>query len=394
MELPCNSEENLISPSCVPDIPSSLSGVHKEVVDALASLPSHSGEGSSSQKAADSYKQFLTSLARSGSDKAFTIQKEYKGLLDPIVENVNEENGPSDELVDYDSTDNSQNSDTPYLTQGQGILALAAPSLRSERTVVVIPVDGSQPEPDSQEDPLSQVDNSPIDNENPGGGNSLNAGGDQQQPAPRMSSRIESMGIHNTRIGARAMGNTEASNIPGTNLNAHNSFALLDDEEILNRDLEMGVSPASFSLEKISYLKDLEIAIHNIVAMQNSYVSTNGDDSNQVLLMGLGDDQSESDRDVEEDDFTPVLSRRKKKAKKSACKVGRSGPQSKSSDATLGAQSKSCAAQVKANNDHPSSGIVAGTRRKKKTQNIYDRCFFELQRCREERDEYFLGRFD
>jgi hypothetical protein len=82
-----------------------------------------------------------------------------------------------------------------------------------------------------------------------------------------MSSRIESMGIHNTRIGARAMGNTEASNIPGTNLNAHNSFALLDDEEILNRALEMGVSPASFSLENISYLRDLEIARHNMAAV-------------------------------------------------------------------------------------------------------------------------------
>ncbi|KAK1612124.1 hypothetical protein QYE76_035797 [Lolium multiflorum] len=58
----------------------------------------------------------------------------------------------------------------------------------------------------------------PADNEFPGGSSSLNAGGDQQQPAPRMSSRIESMGIHNTRIGVRAMGNTEASNIPGIRL--------------------------------------------------------------------------------------------------------------------------------------------------------------------------------
>ncbi|KAK1643266.1 hypothetical protein QYE76_061071 [Lolium multiflorum] len=126
-----------------------------------------SAASSSSQMAADSYKQFLTSLARSGSDKAFTIQKEYKHLLDPIDENMNEDIGPSDELVDYDSSDNSQTSDTPYLTQGQGILALAAPSLRDERTAVVIPVDGSQPELDSQEEPLSQVDNPTIDVEIP-----------------------------------------------------------------------------------------------------------------------------------------------------------------------------------------------------------------------------------
>jgi hypothetical protein len=117
-ELTCYPDEN--PSSCATASPSSLTDIHKEVVGALASVPSQSGESSSSQKAADSYKQFLTSLARSGSDKAFTIQKEYKELLDPIVENVNENNDSSEELVDYGSSDNSQGSDTPYLTQGQG----------------------------------------------------------------------------------------------------------------------------------------------------------------------------------------------------------------------------------------------------------------------------------
>jgi hypothetical protein len=47
-------------------------------------------------------------------------------------------------------------------------------------------------------------------------------------------------------------------------------------------------------------------------------------------------------------------------------KIGRNGSQSKSSDTIVGAQSKSSAAQVKANIDHPLCGIVAGTRRRKK----------------------------
>jgi hypothetical protein len=72
-DLTCYSDE--IPSSCATANPSSLTDVHRKVVGALASLPSQSGESSSSQKAADSYKQFLTSLARSGSDKAFTIQK-------------------------------------------------------------------------------------------------------------------------------------------------------------------------------------------------------------------------------------------------------------------------------------------------------------------------------
>jgi hypothetical protein len=336
-----------------------------EVVEALASLPSHSGASSPSKKAADSYKQFLNSLARSNSDKAFTIQKEYKGLLDPIVENKDEDNEPSDEMIDYGSSDNSQDSDGPFLTQGQGVLALAAPSLRDERTAVVIPVDGPQADPDTQEDPLSQVDNPPID-ESSGGDIPHTSGGRQQQQVPRMSARIEATGAHNSRIDVRAVENTEARNIPGTNLNTHNSFSLLADEEILNKALEMGVNSDSFNLEKVSYLKDLEIARHNITSMHVSSVNNNVEDTNQILLLGLGNDQSEINSDEGEEDFTPVLSRKKRRAKKSACKIGRGGSHSKSGDATLGAQSKSCAAQVKAYNDHPLSGIVAGTRRRRK----------------------------
>jgi hypothetical protein len=99
--------------------------------------------------------------------------------------------------------------------------------------------------------------------------------------------------------------------------------------------------------------------------VKNSAIVSNSDDTQQVLLLGLGPDQSDSDRDVDEDDFTPVVSRKKKRSKRSACKIGRSGSQSKSGDATVGAQVKSCAAQVKACNNHPLSGIVAGSRRRK-----------------------------
>jgi hypothetical protein len=185
-------------------------------------------------------------------------------------------------------------------------------------------------------DPLSQVDNPPTDNESPGDGNALNAGGGNQQQAPRMSSRLDSLGVHHTRIDIRAMENAEARNIPGTNLNTHNSFDLLDDEEIFNRSLEMGIRPDSFSLQRINYLKDLETAKHAMATVQDSSDTTSCDGANQILLLGLDAEQSDSDRGEEEDDFTLVLSKRKKRAKKFACKIGRSGSQSKSSDATVG----------------------------------------------------------
>jgi hypothetical protein len=65
-----------------------------------------------------------------------------------------------------------------------------------------------------------------------------------------------------------------------------------------------------------------------------------------------------------------------KKEKKAACKVMMSGSLAKSGDATRRAQSKSSVASVKALNDHLLCGIIAGTRRRKKIQNIYDRSNF------------------
>ena len=53
-------------------------------------------------------------------------------------------------------------------------------------------------------------------------------------------------------------------NLEGTNLSVSNSFAMLDDDNIYNRALEMGVDPSSFSLEKIDNMKALEIASHSI----------------------------------------------------------------------------------------------------------------------------------
>jgi hypothetical protein len=118
-----------------------------------------------------------------------------------------------------------------------------------------------------------------------------------------MSSGLDSLGVHNTRIDTRAMEKTGDRNISGTNLNTHNSFALLDDEGILNRALEMGVSHVSFNLEKINYLKDLETARHAINAVQDIPATTNCDDTSQILLIGFGIEQSDSDRGEEEDDL-------------------------------------------------------------------------------------------
>jgi hypothetical protein len=81
-----------------------LSEVHKSVTKAFAPSVLSPGQASSRASASLSYTQFLHTLVKSGSDKAFTIQKQYRKELGPILEAVNEED-VSEEQVDYDSTE-------------------------------------------------------------------------------------------------------------------------------------------------------------------------------------------------------------------------------------------------------------------------------------------------
>jgi hypothetical protein len=81
-----------------------LSDVHKSLVDAFAPSALSPGQASSSASASPSFTQFLYALTKSGSDKAFMIQKRYKKELCPILEEA-DEGGLSVEKVDYDSID-------------------------------------------------------------------------------------------------------------------------------------------------------------------------------------------------------------------------------------------------------------------------------------------------
>ncbi|KAK1644504.1 hypothetical protein QYE76_062309 [Lolium multiflorum] len=76
-----------------------LAEVHKSVTKAFAPSVMSPGQASSSASASTAYTQFLHTLIKSGSDKAFTIQKQYRKELGPILEEVNEED-VSEEQVD------------------------------------------------------------------------------------------------------------------------------------------------------------------------------------------------------------------------------------------------------------------------------------------------------
>jgi hypothetical protein len=166
----------------------------------------------------------------------------------------------------------SQTSDVPYINLGQGILMLDAPSLEHELTMVVIPVDGSQPDLDcTQVELLSQVDN-PQEESDPHNNNrcqsASNTVEEQHLQLPRMSSRLANQNLHAARMDTRGSSLLDVRDTTGTNLTTRNSFALLDVDDINARDLDMGASSASFFLEKINYLKDLEVARHAIRDVQ------------------------------------------------------------------------------------------------------------------------------
>jgi hypothetical protein len=154
-------------------------------------------------------------------------------------------------------------------------------------------------------------------NDGTGINESLNQAGGGSQTI-RMSSRIISQDLHSVRIPERASRSAAARDVTGTNLTSHNSFALLDDDIIHDRALEMGVNPETFTYEKINYLKDLEQARHAIVVAYNTQEPETESDSEKILLLGF-----ERDQDLEdEDDFTTVVSRRSRKKRRSAEKSG------------------------------------------------------------------------
>ncbi|KAK1570145.1 hypothetical protein QYE76_027234 [Lolium multiflorum] len=311
-----------------------LSEVHKSVTKAFAPSGLSPGQASSSASApSSSYTQFLHTLVKSGSDKAFTIQKQYRKELGPILEAVNEEEA-SEEQVDYDSTgSDSAATSVRYINPGQGIMALAAPTLQ-DRMVADSSVNDSQAEVDgTQEDPLSQVDNPTAIEANTDTGDNvpLHQAGGGPQPS-RMSSRIISQDLHSIKIADKAVKNAAARDVSGTNLTSHNSFALLDDDVIHARALEIGVDPRTFNLDTINYLKDLEQARHAIAGAHTDIESEIESDVDKVLLLEFDRVQGSED----EEGFTPVLSRKKRKKRRSLINSGkRRGSSAKSGDKEL-----------------------------------------------------------
>ena len=347
---------------------SPLREVHREVIGALIQeLPGV--DPSLNPGSSSSFASFVQTLANSSSDKVYSLRKKYNVELGPILEDhVMEDAAQSDEenpeeQVDYSSSSADGENDFPrdedgYIHPSRVVLALHAPSLESEDVPVVIPVDGAQPEVDSTQEDIS----SQPETVNNGDGARNSEAGLGAAQAVRASSRLAAQQNTHVRVEDRARNNTAARNLEGTNLTSVNSFAVLADDAVHNRMLEMGVDSSTFTLDNINCLKDLEVARHNIDCKRNTVGANDEIDSEKVGLLGWGEDGEEIE------DFTPVISKKNRKKLRSACKVALNrGMQSSSGMPSGGAQTKMSAASVKAHIYHPLSGIVTGTRERKKT---------------------------
>jgi hypothetical protein len=277
-----------------------------------------------------SFRDFMSKLVKSGSDKDFMHHKKYQSMMEPIIEEqvqpVHENNDDgSIDMVDYDGSDNEEDrqEEEQDVEDIQGvILALGAPSLEHECTSVVIPVDGSQPEAENfQEDMQEGLTQEEVQGTSVGDGRRLEINIlDPVQPT-RSSTRI----VEHPQATSSVVDGTRTQqprNTLGTNLNAFNSFAILDDEDIRSRALEMCVDPDTFTLENINHIKDLEIARHNLNCksqlLQNENKDAQPAEPSQVLFLGFGEQNDE------EEDFAPVVSRRTRKRLKCANKIQRS----------------------------------------------------------------------
>ena len=83
------------------------------------------------------------------------------------------------------------------------------------------------------------------------------------------------------KIADIAMARTSQKDMKGTVIKTSNAFSVLEDDDIADRALEMGVNVDDCSLEKVSVMKDLE----NVrKALRNKHANKKIDEEKEAML--------------------------------------------------------------------------------------------------------------
>jgi hypothetical protein len=281
------------------------------------------------------YEEFLRKLIESRSDKSYMWKKQLGqlpvGNLEPVVESPVDMSAKSDNPSSQDAAISSESGEALQVHSSGVQITELSPSPTGITLTTVRASVPSIPTPD--------------------------------QPLPmRGSTRIQASGMANMPVLERAVQGAKEIDLEGnSSISSHNSFLVLHDEVIVSKALEIGIDASSIPLETVHMLKDLELARDNLAKKKSAQTSS-------VLILPLVDcvDNNCEDTNIgessshdgsgkeDEDEFTHVLSRKKRMEKR---KKKASGKKSNQGVPLCGTKSLK---KVSAN--HPVSDIVSGPR--------------------------------
>jgi hypothetical protein len=133
------------------------------------------------------------------------------------------------------------------------------------------------------------------------------------QGRKRQSQRIKEQGWDGVKMLDKATWATQKKNLEGNQLNLKNSFAVLDNNELVIRSKKMGIDITNLDLEKFDVLKDLEKARACLKdKVENLNESENNENNNSLPVEEMKYIEWKSDSSDEEG-FRVVSSQRSKK---------------------------------------------------------------------------------
>jgi hypothetical protein len=137
-----------------------------------------------------------------------------------------------------------------------------------------------------------------------------------EQKEVRQSQRIKEQGLGAVNIAEKATLAAQRKNLEGKHLNLKNSFAVLNNNELMIRSRKMGVKVGVEDLAKFDILKDLESARSNLLDRNSNEMVVGAHETEDIIPleeMNLLEWKSDVS---EEEDFQIVSSRKTKKNKR------------------------------------------------------------------------------
>jgi hypothetical protein len=137
-----------------------------------------------------------------------------------------------------------------------------------------------------------------------------------EQKEVRQSQRIKEQGLGAVSIAEKATLAAQRKNLEGKHLNLKNSFAVLNNNELMARSRKMGVKVGVDDLTKFDILKDLESARSNLMDKNSNEMVVGGHETEEIISLEEMKYLEWKSDVSEEENFQIVSSRKTKKQEK------------------------------------------------------------------------------